>query len=334
MSTCLAPSANAELSGDPTGTLETREDFIREVKRRVRDLRGRVRRKIGYETDALHLKQDAPGAGLSANAEDDRFDFVTELSGREEFRRWIETQIDEALADSKTRSKVLNGEHWTAPYIRDGYIKGWQQAEGRLAQIGVGFEATEDVAAVVELPVTERQLQQLYQRTFENLTDVTDEMGDQLRREMAQGLAEGVNPREMARRLNGEIDTISQTRLKTIARTEVINSHSTASLDRYEQAGQNLVVHGEWTTAGDQRVCPICLSLEGNVYTIQEAREGTFDFEASGESVADSLAGTYRLKPPAHPNGRCTLLPVGQSANAIVANAAVSASAGVRKLAG
>jgi SPP1 gp7 family putative phage head morphogenesis protein len=149
---------------------------------------------------------------------------------------------------------------------------------------------------------------------------------------MVQGLAEGVNPRKMARRMNDEINDISQTRLKTLARTEVINSHSTASLDRYDRPGQTLVVHGEWTTAGDQRVCPICQTLEGRVFTIKEVREGTFDFEA-GEDIADSLTGTYRLKPPAHPNGRCTILPVGPSANAIVANSAMTASPSVQALA-
>jgi SPP1 gp7 family putative phage head morphogenesis protein len=348
MSRCQ-PTANADLSGDPTGTLPTRRDFINEIVYRAtgrypfpsrrrnvspgEPLARRIRRKIGYETDALHLKRDAPGGALTPNAEGDRFEFVTEQSRRDEFRRWLDRQIDQALLDPTTRAEVRNGSHWTAPYVRDGYIKGWQQGEGRLMEAGVSTEQTAGVQAILQLPAAEQQLAELYSRTFENLDGISEDMARQIRQELAQGLAEGVNPREMARRMADEIETVSNTRLKTLARTEVINSHSTATLDRFERAGQTLVVHGEWATAGDTRVCPICQALEGQVMTVQEMRAGTFRFDASGDNVSDALAGTYRRKPPAHPNGRCTIIPVSQSANAIVANSQLAASDGVHALA-
>jgi len=61
--------------------------------------------------------------------------------------------------------------------------------------------------------------------------------------------------------------------------------------------------------SSDDRVCPVCEHLDGNEYTIEEMRSGTFTFDAPGD-VPDYLAGEYRLKPPAHPNGRCSILPV------------------------
>jgi len=40
-----------------------------------------------------------------------------------------------------------------------------------------------------------------------------------------------------------------------------------------------------------------------------EIETATFSFEPS-ESDPDSLAGEYAVRPPTHPNCRCTLLPV------------------------
>lgn len=314
MSTCQSATANAELSQDPTGTLELRREFIREVERRARNLRGRVRRTVGYETDALHLKRDAPGSQLSANDHDDRFEFVTRQGLQEQFRRWFDEQLEDALLDPVTRAEVLNGSHWTAPYVREAYGRGWKQATGRLMQEGVSVTAEQSIAAVFDLPVAERQLRQLYTRVFENLKGITDDMATAVRQELTRGLAEGVNPRVMARRLNGEVEDLTRTRLRTLARTEVINSHSTATLDRFQDAGVERVVHGEWSTAGDSRVCPICQALEGRVMTVQRMREGSFQFDAAGDDVPDSLAGSYRLQPPAHPNGRCSIIPVVKEA--------------------
>jgi len=101
---------------------------------------------------------------------------------------------------------------------------------------------------------------------------------------------------------DAELESIERDRLTTIARTEIINSHSMATLDRYEQAGENIVSHQEWKTAEDDRVCPICQALSGREFTVQEMRDTMFEMEGVGFDV--------RLRPPAHPNCRCVLLPV------------------------
>jgi len=46
-----------------------------------------------------------------------------------------------------------------------------------------------------------------------------------------------------------------------------------------------------WATAGDAKVCPRCLLLEGRTWTLQEVRSG------SGK------------RPPIHPRCRCVLIP-------------------------
>jgi SPP1 gp7 family putative phage head morphogenesis protein len=293
------------MSSEPTNTLAIRRDFLREIRRRFRRLRGLVRRTVGYENDALRLKQEASGVSFNAEPKD-TFSFATDQGRVEAFNRWFNQAVEDEILEPVQRP--ASGEHWTGAYVRSGYEKGWKNAEGRLLQEGVAIGGLTE--AVFDLPVPKRQVQRLYTRAFDNLRGITDDMSSQISKELSRGLVEGKNPREIADRLTEEITKIQRTRAEVLARTEIINSHSEAALDRYQQAGVDTVSHGEWATAGDSRVCPICMALEGRTFKIPEMRGGTFNFDAEGDDVADSLAGSYQLKPPAHPNGRCTILPV------------------------
>ena len=300
---CLEPSlaTNATVSDDPTNTRDLREAFLQEIRRRFRRLRGLVRRAVGYATDALDLTGNADVP--------EPFEYETDRGLIESFMAWFKQAVEDEVLEPVGYSGRRAGEHWSAQYVRGAVGRGWQNASGRLMQAGVQVTAEDSVEAVLQLPVTQAMLRRLYTRVFENLQDITDESADVIRQELAQGLAEGANPRKMARRLTSEIRDLQRTRAETLARTEVIHAHSEAALTRYESAGVDRVVHGEWATADDGRVCPICESLEGRELSTSEMRTGTFEFEPDDDQP-DSLAGTYPLLPPAHPNGRCTILPV------------------------
>lgn len=301
MSTPQHVTPNAELSGDPTNTRGLREAFIREIARRFRRLRGLVRRSIGYENDA---------ANLSGNAEDaETFEFSTDDGLIQAFTDWLRAAIRDEVLEPVPQGDVLNGGHWTAGYVRSAYRRAWEDATGRLLQEGVAA-TQQDFENVFNLPVPRRQLQQIYSRTYENLQGITDDAADSIRDVFTEGLASGWNPRKMASELNAEINSIQQTRAEVLARTETINSYSVATLDRYERAGVGEVtVSGEWATADDNDVCPICDAVAGTVATTSRLRNGTFQFDAPGDAP-DYLAGTYPLRPPAHPNCRCAILPV------------------------
>jgi len=287
---------------DPTETETLRRRFLREVRRRFRRVRGAIREAVGYEMDVLHLSQDS----RLAEAEDiERF--ATDEGKARAFATWIREQLREEVLDPVRRGEIRDGGHWTAQYIRSSYGQAWEQAADRLRSRGV---ATESVDDVFNLGVPREQLRRLYTRTYENLESITTEAVPQVRETLTQGLAEGVNPREMARRLTEEVRTVQRTRAEVLARTELINSYSESTLDRYERAQVNgVTVSGEFSTADDSDVCPICESIEGTEYTTDELREATFEFEPS-ESEPDHLAGPYPVKPPVHPQCRCAILPV------------------------
>lgn len=295
MSCCTPVRANTR---DPTNTRGLQKDLLEDIQRRFQRLKTAIRQKVGYQNDALHLMQDAPGSLLAAN-EKDRFEFVTRDDLITTFIRWLKTQIDDEILEPATEQAVRDGQHWLAPYIKAAAERGYQNATGRLMQAGVSVESR-DLEVVFNLPVHRRQLQDLYTRAYANLKSITDDMADEIRDELTQGLADGDNPREMARRLTNRIETLRRTRAEVLARSEIIHSHTSETLTRYGEApGEVGVNHAGWLAADDTRTCPFCRRLDGVTLTLREAREGAVEWRGQ----------VYRLAPPSHPAGRCSLTP-------------------------
>lgn len=285
---------NLSQRNDPSKTLELRQRFLQDIRGRFRRVSGVIRRTVGYENDAFGLAENEKIDGTEA------YDFPTDRQQIDEFIRDLKEWVQEGILEPANFSEVREGEHWTGEYIRNAYVIGSNVATGRLYQEGVSMENPPD-AELLNRPVSVKTLRDLYARTYENLKDITDDMADTIRQEVTQGFAEGENPRKIARRLTDEVKGIQRNRAETLARTEVINAHAEASFDTYERAGVDVVGHGEWQTAGDTDVCPFCRRLGGEVFRISEWR---------GNHTVVFRGQTYRLGFPAHPNGRCSPLPV------------------------
>jgi SPP1 gp7 family putative phage head morphogenesis protein len=145
----------------------------------------------------------------------------------------------------------------------------------------------------------------IFSRVYNELKGITAAMDQQISRVLAQGLADGDNPRLLARKLvstiNGDgVDRLGVTdtlgrfiparrRAELLARTETIRAHHMALMQEYRNwRVEGVYVNAELVTAGDDRVCTRCSSLEGRVYTLEEA-----------ENIV-----------PVHPLCRCTMIPV------------------------
>nr|WP_241175310.1 minor capsid protein [Natronolimnobius sp. AArcel1] len=113
-------------------------------------------------------------------------------------------------------------------------------------------------------------------------------MDTQISRELSQAISEGWNPRKAAREINDRVDAVGVNRARTLAQTEIIHAHAEGTLDRFESEGITEVRPDvEFRATNDQRVCDQCAHLQGNTYTIEEAR------------------GII----PVHPRCRCTWVP-------------------------
>jgi SPP1 gp7 family putative phage head morphogenesis protein len=98
------------------------------------------------------------------------------------------------------------------------------------------------------------------------------------------GIAQGLNPLQVARRMARTYETLAPSRAATIARTEMIRANREAQRQTFEA---NLSIVRGWRriSAGDVNVCPVCWSLHGDP-----------------NPVADIV--------PSHPNCRCTIVPI------------------------
>lgn len=86
--------------------------------------------------------------------------------------------------------------------------------------------------------------------------------------QLISGMAKGQNPRVIARSisetLGGQYD-----RALTIVRTETLRAHRGAQLEVYKK-NSHLLKGWRWTSAKDQRTCPVCLALDGRVFKLTE----------------------------------------------------------------
>jgi len=294
---------------DPTRN--RREEFLRAIRRRFRRVRGLVRRWLGYEEDVFGLRTDGGQPGPD-DLDDDApqvYRFQTRSENIGAFLRWLGGVVEREVLEPVDQRARERGDHWTAPLLRASFAQGWKQARHRLRQAGVAVGPEPPDDELIQRIVPREALEEIYTRTYRNLRTVTSQVARPTREILTQSLAEGVNPREAARRLTDEIESIQKDRAETLARTETVHAYTEATISRYRDAGVDTVQHGDWSDSSDSRVCPICERLDGKEIPMTTIDSATFTFEP-GEDEPDSLAGEYPLKPPAHPNGRCVLLPV------------------------
>jgi len=281
---------NARRRVDPTGTTGTRMRFAAELRGRLRVVMREVRKAL-VEQDVLAIER-TPGAFLRLPdvPPGAAFQFRTTELKVQAFIDWLRELSDAGVLEITARDglRVVGREAWERIYIRTAYQKGI--ADARAAAVRAGLVAPgASVVALFNRPFHADRVGLLYTRVFSDLQGITDEMDKQISRILAQGMADGRGPREIARQMSQAVDGIGRTRANVLARTEVIRAHAEATLNEFETLGvTDVVAEVELSTAGDDRVCPDCDSLSGHVYTIDDAR------------------GVI----PVHPNCRCAWLPV------------------------
>lgn len=293
---------NATLSHiDPTRTTALRRRYRQAYNSRWREVRGLVRESI----------QEHHAFGF---ADPQRYPQLTHNIGPKEdvkhgspdtlalgFASWLKQAMREIVAEERVNNQgeVLSRTEWQRRFIRSGYVKGLRHSLRRLSQQGIDVSNL-DPDRLLRKPFFRKSLTRLIHRQYDLLhtaqLDTGNRIQQAIRKELIEGYAHQRTPAQMRRRLttaiNGAIrngKNVGQLRTATIARTEIIRAHAESTLDLYEQTGQTKVqLKAEFTTAGDIRVCPICISWAGTTLPIKQAR------------------GII----PIHPNCRCTWLPV------------------------
>ena len=264
---------------DPSRTSMLRRSMVADVNRRFSKLQRNVRT----------LVQEENAFGLGDITQNRRFAFLTNRRKVAAFRAWLQEQVDEGILESSSE------EPWTDEYVGSAYRKGVIRSATDAKR--AGYELAEETAFSEQIGFLQSafrttesvaRLEMLYTRTFEGLTGITQQMSTNMSRTLALGLADGLGADEVARNLNREVKNIGINRARTLARTEIVYAQAEGQLDGFEELEiEELEILAEWSTTGDDLVCPLCRPLEGTVYTVKEAR------------------GLL----PRHPNCRCAWIP-------------------------
>lgn len=274
---------------DPTRTLTLRKKFEADMKRRLTALKKAIYQFIVTEN----------GIGLTVNASP--YDFPNDLARIEAYKKWLLDLINRGLLSTDE-----NGQPWLAEYIDSAY----KQATIRSFQEVRAAKASENpipvnpspmspfYSQIFGGPIEQTRVQLLFVRAFDQLKGITESMAGSMSRVLADGLANGLGARAVARLLADEVDGIGRRRALVIARTELIHAYAEGQLDSFEKLGvEEVGAEIEWKTAGDAKVCPVCRALEGKRFKISEARG----------------------KIPQHPNCRCAWIPYVDLAKTVAA---------------
>jgi SPP1 gp7 family putative phage head morphogenesis protein len=273
---------------DPTKTVTLRNAFARDMRTRFKKIESVIKKAI--------VDKDIFGLNIQTNElyvpSERAFDFLTSEEKIVAFIKWLEEQVKFGLLDIRDLEQVGKGIHgsWTNKYVFDSYKKGVIRARIELKKAGVNVPTIDQsggIAIALAAPVHLDRLGILYTRVFTDLKGITDVMDSAISRILAQGIADGDNPRLLARKLLATIngsgmgdlgitDSLgrfipARRRAEMLARTEIIRAHHVATIQEYRNwAVEGVFVKAEWRTAGDKRVCPICSSMQGEIFTLDQ----------------------------------------------------------------
>jgi SPP1 gp7 family putative phage head morphogenesis protein len=279
------------VKADPTRTTTLRRVFVTRMTGRFEKFKRHILEYV------LGIDVDAPvGTDRPRPTRNARFSFLSTRQQVEAFQAFLQRQTAYYILGT-TQQEIENG-FWKQ-YVEEGYRKGAGRAFDdvrRGAAVSDFYRGSRDefLRSAFARPESIEKVKLLASRVFTDLKGVTEAVSTALSRELLDGLVQGKNPKAIAREIAKKIDTIGKVRAETIARTEIIRAHAEGQLDAFELLGiEHVGVAVEWSTALDDRVCPLCIPLEGVVLTIAEARGAI----------------------PRHPRCRCSFIPanVGES---------------------
>lgn len=267
---------------DPTGTTSIQRKFYRHIVRE--------QNKVYKGIYQLVVREDAFGLAPSRLSINTQYAFETDSRKVAIFQQRLQELINQGILSTDTADDGLSTVYVRSSYkkaVVDAFLAATSSA-GLASDFYAGTQA-QFLQEAFDSPIPLDRVQMLSTRTFENLKGITSQMSTDLNRIFADGIAHGRNPRTIAREIKNNVSGIDKKRALRLARTEVVHTYAEGSLDSYERLGvEEVGAKVEWSTAGDDLVCPRCAALEGQTFPIKKAR------------------GMI----PLHPNCRCAWLPV------------------------
>lgn len=197
---------------DPTRTLDLRNKAGREVRKRLKEVRGAIRKSI---IDRRILTN-------AALADPKKFKYQYDTEKLKEFDSWIQEVLDVELLE--------NGANWLTVFISAAYRKGAEKTKRTAERAGISAIAEEVFAS----PRHRQRVELLYARVFEQLKGISKTTAQQLSRELSEGMLRGYGINRIVENINNRVDKIGRVRAELLARTEIVNAHNISAITEAE----------------------------------------------------------------------------------------------------
>ncbi|MRF66587.1 phage head morphogenesis protein [Escherichia coli] len=181
-----------------------------------------------------------------------------------------ELMVDEVLLQGGEFNNFFFNE-----YVSTAYERGTAQEYANLAQQSTAYAATQQSVATILLSEPYQLRMALVRaRVFEEMKGLSAQVKADMARILTDGIARGLNPREVARNLNDQ-SGIEIRRANRVARTEITTALRRARMDEADEASEvlNLETRQVHISALSPTTRPNHASRHGKIFTTDEQRD-------------------------------------------------------------
>lgn len=257
---------------DPTKTRTLRRRAYKPaLTKRIWAVNGAVR-DTTVSNDAFHITDSA----LAPDDASSRQSFPRRATDQiEAFEQWFQRAIRTAVLEPTSTRAIRNGDHYTAPFVEEAYRRGVKTAAQSAKQAGEPVPTTAAGAIALSSLISADALARLYRRNYNAVEGVVTATERRVAEVGSREIPPATNKQALAAALIAPLTAVGIKRAVDLAHTEVVFAVNEAILDVGEQLGASGVtadVELELQTAGDSRVCAQCRALDGERYSLSEAR--------------------------------------------------------------
>lgn len=204
---------------DPTGVDRLERGAMREMRRRIGLIRGRY-------IEALNSIPAEPAVNRRYTYQLYSYTLETLLADLDAF-------VDSILLEGGRE-----GLWFAEAYVRTGYQRGTAQEFANLGQQSPAYAAgRQGLQQLLASEPYRRRVALVRARAFEEMQGLSGNVKANMTRVLTDGVARGLNPREVARNLRGQAG-IEVRRADRIARTEITNALRRARWDEHDDASE------------------------------------------------------------------------------------------------
>ncbi|MEI9697309.1 phage minor head protein [Moellerella wisconsensis] len=181
-----------------------------------------------------------------------------------------ELMVDEVLLQGGEFNNFFFNE-----YVSTAYERGTAQEYANLSQQSTAYAATQQSVATILLSEPYQLRMALVRaRVFEEMKGLSAQVKADMARILTDGIARGLNPREVARNLN-EQSGIEIRRANRVARTEITTALRRARMDEADEASEvlNLETRQVHISALSPTTRPNHAARHGKIFTTDEQRD-------------------------------------------------------------